>query len=407
MDLLSSRPFWPWRDGVPASFPPLVVSTTCDVAIIGAGVTGALVALALAEAGREVVVLDRREAAHGSTAGNTGLLLYELDVMLHRLARLLGPGVAQRVYRRAAAAIDHLEETIRTHQLECGFVRRPSLYLAARADHVSRLRREFTARRAAGLDVTWWGRRTLAAESSLPHRAGILSGGSAQLDVYRLTYGLLRAAQRVGARVHDHTDVRRWDARSAGVELRTARGPRVRARDVVVAAGYEAEPLLPQPVATLQSTFALVTEPIGPGGWAGWPDNQCLLWDTADPYLYLRRTDDGRALIGGYDEPWRDPASRDRLLPAKAATLQRRFRRLFPAIPCEVASAWAGTFGTTPDGLPVIGPHPVLPHVWFALGYGGNGTTFSVIAAELIRAGLLGPPDPEAEWFGLNRPTLG
>lgn len=108
-------------------------------------------------------------------------------------------------------------------------------------------------------------------------------------------------------------------------------------------------------------------------------------------------------MIGGYDEPFRDPRERDRLLPAKAGALHRRFRQLFPRIPLEVATAWAGTFGITSDGLPYIGQHPEVPHTWFALGFGGNGTTFSLIAAEMVRAGILGERDPDAELFGFGR----
>jgi len=52
----------------------------------------------------------------------------------------------------------------------------------------------------------------------------------------------------------------------------------------------------------------------------------------------------------------------------------------------EVAYAWSGTFGETKDGLPYIGGvHPRFPHTYFALGYSGNGITFSVVAAEIIR----------------------
>ena len=111
--------------------------------------------------------------------------------------------------------------------------------------------------------------------------------------------------------------------------------------------------------------------------------------------------------MGGYDEPFRDAAERDRLLPVKTAALCRRFHQLFPAMPrLEVTTAWAGTFGETPHGLPLIGQHPRRPRLWFALGYGGNGVTFSVIAAEIIRSSLLGQPDPDAPLFGFERKTL-
>jgi glycine/D-amino acid oxidase-like deaminating enzyme len=57
----------------------------------------------------------------------------------------------------------------------------------------------------------------------------------------------------------------------------------------------------------------------------------------------------------------------------------------------------------TADGLPFIGQHPDVPHTWFALGFGGNGTTYSIIAAEIIREALLGGCDPDASLFGYER----
>lgn len=401
MDLLSSRPFWPIRDGLPAAFPPLEKNTSCDVAIIGAGITGAVIARLLAAAGLDVIVLDRREAAHGSTAGNTGLLLYELDQPLHRLARQIGPDPARRVFLRCREAVLGMEKLVRGARVDCGFVRKHSLYLAATRAHAVWLRGEFEARRRIGLDVEWWSRARLGAESTLPHAGAILSRDAAQLDAYRLTYGLLLAAQRDGARVHDRTEVTRWTFGARGVELGTARGARVRARHLIVATGYEAEEFLPGRLGKLHSTFALVSEPVT--RFDGWPADRCLLWDTADPYLYLRTTSDGRAIIGGYDERFRDPRARDRLLPAKVASLKRRFRQLFPRIPIEVATAWAGTFGSTADGLPFIGRHRDVPHTWFAVGFGGNGTTFSLVAAEIIRAGLQGGRDPDADLFEFDR----
>ncbi|HUR56960.1 MAG TPA: FAD-dependent oxidoreductase, partial [Opitutaceae bacterium] len=229
MDLLSPRPFWPIRDGLPAAFPPLERNVRCDVAIIGGGISGAAIARLLTTAGLDTIVLDRREVAHGSTAGNTGLLLYELDRPLHWLAERIGSGRAERAYRRCRAAIDLTAKLARRSPLECGFTRKASLYVAAHRGHVPRLRREFEARRDAGFDVEWWPRRRVESESTLPHPAAILSQGAAQLDAYRLTYGLLLGAQAAGARIHDRTEVTRWTFHRRGVELFTSRGARVRA----------------------------------------------------------------------------------------------------------------------------------------------------------------------------------
>lgn len=403
MDLLSSGAYWPLQDGLPASFPPLEGDATCDVLIVGAGIAGAMTARLMAEEKLDVIVVDRREVAHGSTAGNTGLLLYELDVPLHRLARRIGETGARRAYRRCRDAVRAMAAMARAAALPCGFTPRESLYLCATTAHLAGLKREYAARRAAGLEVAWWDRARLRAEGTLPHAAAIHTSVAAEVDAYRMTYGLLLASARLGARVHDRTAVTRWTARRSGIDVRTSRGGRVRARHVVVAAGYEAGRFLPRPVGRLWSTFALATEPLE--RFDGWPGGGALLWDTADPYLYLRTTPERRAIIGGLDEPFRDHATRDAELPRKVAGLRRRFRRFFPRLPCEVATAWAGTFGISDDGLPFVGPHPAVPHVSFALGFGGNGTVFSLIAAEIIRATLRGECDPDAELFGFEGRT--
>lgn len=398
MKLLSCCPYWPLKDGLPASFPPLGRQVSCEVAI-----TGALMAWHLAEAGISTVVLDRREAAHGSTAGSTALLQYEIDLPLHRLARRLGTARAERAYHGCLGAVHGLGRLVKQLNLDVGFASKGSVLLARHRAHVPALRREFLARQAAGFPVEWWPRGELARRGSLPQPAALFSraGSAAQVDAYAFAYGLLAAARRRGAAVHDRTAVAHHRLTARGVELVTDRGHRVRARWLVVASGYEADRFLPEKVTTLHSTYALASEPVA--DYPGWPAGLPVIWETGDPYLYLRTTEDRRIILGGYDEPFRDPAARDRLLPRKVAALRRRFAQLFPRIPLEVATAWAGTFGKTPDGLPFIGGHPGVPRTWFALGYGGNGITYSLLAAELFRDRLAGNPARDTDLYGFGR----
>jgi len=403
MDLLSNHPFWPIRDGLPAAYPALEKSIRCEVAVVGAGVTGALVAWHLAEAGIKTVVLDRREVAHGSTAGSTSLLQYELDVPLFKLEKKFGIERARRTYHDSLRAIHDLGKLIRRTKIDCGFEPKGSMLFASSKAHVARLRREYEARKAAGFQVEWWTGRQLARRSSLHQPAAIFSkpNEAAQVDAYTLTHGLLRSAAEKGALIFDRTTVIRHHRDVRGVELITDRGARVRARWLVVASGYEAGPFLPASVTTLHSTFAIASEPVVE--FMGWPKGRPVIWETADPYIYLRTTSDHRIIMGGYDEPFRDPDRRDKLLTRKAGTLLRRFRQLFPTIPFEIATAWAGTFGKTKDGLPFIGEYPGIPHTWFALGYGGNGITYSFIAAQLFRDKLTGRPSRCADLYGFER----
>ena len=219
------------------------------------------------------------------------------------------------------------------------------------------------------------------------------------MDCFRLTHRLLERAQKEGARIFDRTPVLRHESDHDGVTLRTPRGV-VRAHTVVFATGYEAVVDLPERVVNLKSSFALASEPLE--SFDGWYE-QCLLWETARPYLYMRTTDDGRALIGGEDDPFKNAARRDALVPKKSKRLAERFREMFPKIDLEVAWSWAGTFGETEDGLAYIGHVHSLPNCFFTLGFGGNGITYSIIAAEIIRDALLGRPNADGRLFRFDR----
>ena len=112
MDLVSNRPYWSVKDGLPGIFPPLGRDETCDVAVMGAGISGSLVAESLTAAGHDVIVLDRRDVATGSTSASTALLQYEIDTHLTDLSDLYGREMARAAYRACYEAIDLLERLL-------------------------------------------------------------------------------------------------------------------------------------------------------------------------------------------------------------------------------------------------------------------------------------------------------
>jgi glycine/D-amino acid oxidase-like deaminating enzyme len=129
-----------------------------------------------------------------------------------------------------------------------------------------------------------------------------------------------------------------------------------------------------------------------------------MVWESARPYLYMRPTEDGRLLIGGEDDAVDIPAKRDARVEKKARILMRRVREMFPALPLQPTFSWAGTFAETEDGLPFFGPHPQYgPRVHFAMAYGGNGITYSMLGAGLLRALIERRKHPLAALFGFKR----
>ena len=410
MDLTSGNLYWP-QQTTPQSYPTLEDSLGCDVAILGGGITGALAAHYLSEAGIEAVVVEKRNIAKGSTSASTALLQYEIDTHLTDLKEKVGEANAIRAYQLCLDAIEKMEDLTHTIGSSCGFERKKSVYLASKKKDVKTMYEEFEARKEMGIDLEFLDGARLKEEFKLEYPAALLSQVAAQVDPFALVHCLLSRASKKGVRVFENTEIDSYEnddlkkkkfleglSTSEPIELTTTNGLTVTAKRVIFATGYESQNYLSQKVVDLNSSYALVSQPL--------PETRLepyLVWETARPYLYMRTTSDGRILVGGEDVPFRNPKARDALLKRKINKLQKRFLELYPEIPLEAAYTWTGTFGETKDGLPFIGKTPEYPNAYFALGYGGNGITYSLIAAELIRDALLGRENPDAAIFGFGR----
>jgi glycine/D-amino acid oxidase-like deaminating enzyme len=371
----------------------------CEVAVLGGGVSGALIALYLSREGVETLLIDKAQPATGSTAASTGLLQYEVDTHLSELIDKVGRERAVHAYRRGLWAIDEIQQLTEELGERCGFARCQSLYFASQASHTRRLTTEYQCRREHGFALRYLSGRELSDISSIAAPAALLGDGDAQIDPYQFTANLVTRAESQGARVFGDTRVLSVEEHAQGVTLQTATG-QISAHAVVWATGYEAHEQVRSPPGTLQSTYAVASAPMNE--IPGWPA-RCLVWETARPYFYGRQTDDRRVVIGGADTAFRDDHQRDGLIARKTGELVRRCRRLFPRAPFEPEYAWAGTFGETKDGLAYIGKPPGRERIFFALGYGGNGITFSAIAGRLIADLFVGRPNADAAVFSFDR----
>ena len=399
-EVRSREPYWLLRNGIGAAGPALDRSLECDIAIIGAGITGALVADSLIETGLKIVVLDERDIAQGSTSASTALLQYEIDTKLIELTKLLGADKAVRAYSACARSFSLLERRMPELLQLAEYERRASLYLAADEDGVAELKIELAARQAMGLKVSWVDAEALRRRFGCLRPGGILSELGAQVDPFRLARGLLAGATRHGVKVFARSKVDAID--EAGSVFRLRVGPHaVNATHVVVCAGYESLRFLEPEVATIHNTFALVTEPLAEPALA---TRMPLVWESATPYIYVRGTGDGRLIVGGEDVPFKSAAGREALLPRQIRRLSAKYEHLFGSGLPPVAYTWAGSFAETEDGLPYIGAVPGMnPRLQFALCYGGNGITYSVHAGDIIRAGIEGRAHELDEVFGFKR----
>jgi glycine/D-amino acid oxidase-like deaminating enzyme len=401
-DLRTGLTLWE-ADGLPyLPHRPLNQSIETDVVIVGAGISGALMADMLAESGLRVVVVDRRGPVRGSTVASSALLLFEIDTPLITLAERIGQPAAERVWLRSADAVTDLARRIKKADISCAWHRRDSLYLAVKASEAEELAREAAARRRIGLSAQLIDRKTLRRKYGIDRPVAIRSRHAAEVDPVRLASGLLRRAMRHGALLLAPVDIASVTASPRGVVARSKNGCTIAAAKLIFATGYEAARRVPYRGHRILSTWAMATAPQPKNLWP----SRCLMWETAQPYLFIRSTPDGRVVAGGEDEDIADEARRDALIGRKTRAIARKLKALLPDLDVTPEFAWAGSFGDSVTGMPTIGPVPAMPNCYAVLGYGGNGITFSMIAAQLLNARISGRRDPDADLFGFDRKPL-
>ena len=400
MNLTTGYPYWLINAGLPVNYPKLDESIKTDIIIIGGGISGALTAYYLTKAGLNCIVVDARTIGLGSTSASTALLQYELDTPLSKLSNQIGFQSAARAYQMCSEAINTIESISKKIRFTL-FEQQKSLFFAAYKKDKLFMKTEFLYRKKAGFEVQYLDENEIKQQFGFSAPMGILSSQGATTDPYMFTHALLQESVKNGLRVFDRTVITEIAYKTNGVKLTTEKGHHITGRKIVNASGYEITEFIDKKIVQLNSTYALASEHIQLP-MPVWTD-KTLLWNTADPYLYMRLTHDNRIIIGGRDEAFYSPMKRDKLIKKKTALLKKDFLKLFPDIELIPEFSWTGTFGSTKDSLPYIGTYDKTPHTYYALGFGGNGITFSVIAAEIITDMIMGKKNKDALLYSFNR----
>ncbi|MNO52137.1 Gamma-glutamylputrescine oxidoreductase [compost metagenome] len=392
----------PWERTLPhfPVYPVLDGDITCDCLIVGGGMGGALTAYRLSSSGANTVLIDKHAVGNGSTFANTGLLKVANDKSLTSCMNTFGEDKGLLFYKLCRDAIGDILKLPGKLDIDPHIIPRGSLLYASFPEDAAALRLEHEHLAAHGFDTEFWEEDRIKAHYSFSKPAAIYSKNDAETNPFRMLHSLLHKAYLNGVRVYEHTKASHFEFGPEGVTCYTETG-RIFANHVIFALGYETQEMKKDRGAKLIHTYAIMTRPLK--NFPKWHE-QSLIWETARPYLYFRTTNDGRIIAGGKDEWLKDPQQCETRVRSQGQRLLEELEALFPEIKGVSAEfSWGGVFGSSHDGLPFIGPHPEYPHCYFIEGYGGNGTVYSMIAAELLCDTLAGITRPELELFSLTR----
>lgn len=401
MDLKSNEPFWLLKNGLVSSYPSLKSDEECDVLIIGGGITGSLIAHQMISDGYKTILIDKREICNGSTSATTSMLQYEIDVPLYELIEKIGKKGAVASYKACSDSIDKLEKLTDEIKSDSGFKRKKSLYFASKKKDAVWQKKEYEARKNAGFKVKWLESDEVSKQFGFENTfGGIVSEQGASIDAFKFAHELFKLNVSKGLKIFDKTEMTSVEYFRGFNTVTADSGFKIRAKKVIYCIGYESQSLIKEHFVNLKSTYAIVSE-IDKKKFKN--ISNTLVWNTDEPYMYMRTTDDGRMLIGGGDEDFYDAKKRDSLLNKKEKEILKTLKKIKPDYHFYTDFVWAGTFGETKDGLPYIGTHKDFKNSYFVLGFGGNGITFSVTGMEMASRFMKGKKHLLSKYFQFGR----
>jgi glycine/D-amino acid oxidase-like deaminating enzyme len=362
-----------------------------DTLIIGGGMTGAILSHVLGKSGREVMVVDKAIPGYGSSWGNTGMIQYNSDMLLHDMAKKHREKKAVDFYQLSIDAMNELDSIVAELPDDIGYSRTHSLYLAKEKDDLASMKNNYAMLTNHSFPCEWLTEETLKNVYNIHAYGAIRTGNDAGLNPFKMVQAIHKSNLNKGIPIYHECNVEKI-VEGDQFCVYTANGHKITCENLIIATGYAKDMYKPiEEMAKRNTTYSFVTKPLQVPLWG----NKEMIWDSATDYLYFRVNEENRLIAGGRDERGADLSSHKEIKETCEQLLQS-VKNYYPDLEAEIDHTWQSVFGVSKDGLPFIGQDPVNPNKYFALGFGGNGTCYSVAAAMIINDFLQNRTHPYA-----------
>ena len=350
-----------------------------DVLVIGGGMSGALISHELGLRGFETAVIDKKIPGYGSSDGNTGIIQYHSDDSLPEMIENFGEKQAVDFYRLSIEAMKRLGEIAESLPEDTGYKKTHSLLLAAKEENTSALRENNKILNHYGFPSEYIDQETLEKDYNIHAYGALKTGSDAELNPFKMVQALHKENLKRGVKVYKNAPADKITEKENGFVI-TSGSFTINAKKLILAMGY-AKDVYPNIEEALErnTTYSFVTEKIHEKLWG----KEEMIWDDEDPYVYFRKLEDHRVIAGGRDEEGEKLSSVENI-EKETNKIYETICSYYPNFKAKIAYRWQSVFGESKDGLPFIGRDEENKNKYYAFGYGGNGTCYSVMASMII-----------------------
>jgi glycine/D-amino acid oxidase-like deaminating enzyme/nitrite reductase/ring-hydroxylating ferredoxin subunit len=363
-------------------------NTVFDVAIVGGGITGVTLGLLLQKAGKKCVILEAKNLCFGTTGGTTAHLNTLMDNPYPKMIKDFGLDGARVVARAASEGIALFENHIEEYNINCGFEKTSAYLFSQNEKQNNELADIYNACLEVGVEAAY----SNGIPIPMSFRKALVIPRQAKLHPVRYVQSLARAFEDEGGIIVERcrvTNIEEGEILSLQTSLEN-----VRAKTVVYATHIPPGINLLHLRCPAYRSYAMgvkLKEQAYPEG---------LSYDMFDPYHYYRtQVIDGQnyLIVGGEDHKTGENANTSKCF----LQLESHIRSNFDV--AEITHRWSSQYYEPVDGLPYIGKLPgASENVLVATGFGGNGITYSHVAAMELSHLIL---QNESKYGGLFSPA--
>lgn len=364
--------------------------TDFQAIIIGAGITGATLALALQQNGVRCLLIDMAEPGFGTTGGTTAHINNFFDSPYNEIISNFGEDQAKVLSDAAQDVVSKIKSNVDQYQIDCDFATCKFYLFSAEEKQDKMLEDIHHAHQKVGILC----RYVDEIPFTLPFRKAIEIDGQAQFHPIKYINALIRAFRALGGETLFGVQVENYSTKNEAVTVVSTDGQQFTTKDLVWATHYAPGNNRFNATVAPYRSYAMTVK------LADQPEQMAQTADLYDPYHYVRyhkSGDDYFLIAGGFDHKTGHEEDTESCFAALQHYVDGHFKY------AEPVARWSSQYYVPADGLPYIGRMPGEDHIYLSTGYNGNGMTFGTMASMIIPDLINGKSTPLSDMLSPSR----